>query len=440
MSQLNIPNLADSETARAKWMAGVWSVIAAFGVYFCMYAFRKPFAAATYDAATLWGVSEKAVLVIAQVFGYMVSKFIGIRVIAEMKPERRVLGILMLIGLAELALLLFAVVPKPAHVFCLFLNGLPLGMVFGLVLGFLEGRQQTEALTAGLCASFVLADGVTRSLGAWLLHQGIDARWMPFTAGLIFVPPLLFFAWMLTRIAPPTDTDVALRSQRIPMTRAERMGFLWKYWPGILSLVVIYLLVTILRSIRSDFATELWQGLGQPSAPGVFWKSELCVALGVLAVNGFSVLIQDNRRAFFGSLAVSLFGILLLAATLLGLKFDLLDDFVFMVLLGLGLYLPYVAMHTTVFERLIAMTRERGNLGFLMYVADAVGYLGYVAVILGKEFLPKTSDFLSFFEFTGWVVIIFSTLGLLQSWTYFQWKTGPVTQVQPPTARVADGS
>ena len=34
----------------------------------------------------------------------------------------------------------------------LFVNGLPLGMVFGLVIGFLEGRKVTEALSAGpLC-------------------------------------------------------------------------------------------------------------------------------------------------------------------------------------------------------------------------------------------------------------------------------------------------
>ena len=59
--------------------------------------------------------------------------------------------------------------------------------------------------------------------------------------------------------------------------------------------------------------------------------------------------------------------------------------FVFMVLLGLGLYVPYVAVHTTIFGRLIAMTRDRGNIGYLMYLADAFGYLGYVAVMIGKN-------------------------------------------------------
>ncbi len=82
----------------------------------------------------------------------------------------------------------------------MFLNGLSLGMVFGLVIGFLEGRRMTEALTAGLCASFILADGATKSVGTWLLDRGIGEGWMPGVAGLIFFPPLLLFVWMLSKI------------------------------------------------------------------------------------------------------------------------------------------------------------------------------------------------------------------------------------------------
>ena len=53
-----------------------------------------------------------------------------------------------------------------------------------------------------------------------------------------------------------------------------------------------------------------------------------------------------------------------------------LGAFPFMVLTGLGLYLPYVLVHTTLFERLMAVTRDGGTLGFLMYLADSAGYLG----------------------------------------------------------------
>ena len=54
-----------------------------------MYAFRKPFAAASFDHVDGWhyALDFKIALVIAQVLGYATSKFIGIEVIAGMKPD-----------------------------------------------------------------------------------------------------------------------------------------------------------------------------------------------------------------------------------------------------------------------------------------------------------------------------------------------------------------
>lgn len=152
----------------------IWCLVAAFGAYACMYGLRKPFTAGTYLAAP-FGEGFKAWLVTAQVLGYTVSKFIGIRVIASLPHSLRVATLLGLFAVAEIALVLFAVAPRPLGIVCLFLNGLPLGMVFGLVLGFLEGRRLTEAFVAGLCASFILADGVAKTVGAQLLARGAVA-------------------------------------------------------------------------------------------------------------------------------------------------------------------------------------------------------------------------------------------------------------------------
>ena len=44
-----------------------------------------------------------------------------------------------LIGVVQAALILFAITPRPWNAAFLFVNGLPLGMVFGPVLAFLEG-------------------------------------------------------------------------------------------------------------------------------------------------------------------------------------------------------------------------------------------------------------------------------------------------------------
>ena len=98
--------LEPRERRRSTLLWAVWSASAAFGAYSCMYAFRKPFTAATYPSGVVWGVSEKTALVTAQVLGYTLAKMIGIRVVAETTPARRAKTILVLIALAEAALVL----------------------------------------------------------------------------------------------------------------------------------------------------------------------------------------------------------------------------------------------------------------------------------------------------------------------------------------------
>ena len=413
------------------WVLSVWCMVAAFGTYACMYAFRKPFTAATYLEAPFCP-GFKTWLVLAQVLGYTLSKFVGIKVIAEMPPERRGAVLLGLIGIAEAALLLFGLVPPPWSIICLFLNGLPLGMVFGLVLGFLEGRKMTEAFVAGLCASFILADGFTKSAGAWLLQLGVPQQWMPFGTGLLFLLPLLLFLWMLQQIPPPSVADVAARSVRAPMNRAERWAMFRRYAPGLVGITVAYLLITVLRSMRADFAPELWAALGVKVDSGTFTRSEMLVALGVLAVNGLIVLVRDNRRAFFLALSIALAGLGIIALALVAHTAGRIPPFAFIVLLGFGLYVPYVAVHTTIFERLIAMTRDRGNIGYLMYLADAFGYLGYVGVMVVRNF-GGGGAILPLFKATAWAVAGLSMIALVVTMVFFALKLRDA-RFQPLTA------
>jgi hypothetical protein len=390
---------------RRDWLVSAWCVVAAFGAYFCMYAFRKPYTVALYEGGASADVGYKTVLITAQTVGYMLSKFWGIKVVSETGSEKRVRLMLGLIATAEAALFLFAVTPPPYNVVWMFLNGLPLGMVFGLVLGFLEGRRHTEALAAGLCASFIVADGVVKSVGAYLLQHGVSEAWMPFVAGLLFAPPFGFFAWMLAHVPAPTAADIAARSKRLPMDAADRWRFVRRNAAGLMLLVVAYILVTIARSVRADFAREIWVGLQGPDVdPAVFGQSEAIVGVLILVLCGSVVFIRDNRRAFFASLAMAVGGALLVIAALVGQQAGAIASFPFVVLIGLGLYLPYIAVHTTIFERLIAMTRERGNVGFLMYLADSFGYLGFVIVMLARNRVPSDGAFVDFFLVLCWIV------------------------------------
>jgi MFS family permease len=412
-----------------------WSLVAAFGTYFCMYGYRKPYTAAGFADAGLLGLSFKFGMIIAQTLGYVIAKWIGIKFVSEIKREKRIGAIIALIGFSELMLLLFALVPRPWNLAFMLLNGLPLGVIFGLVLSFLEGRKQTEFLVAGLCASFILSDGVSKSVGATLLGMGVGESWMPVAAGLVFMLPAALFITMLAFIPQPDAADVSSRSAREPMTAADRWYFFNKYAPGLIAIIIIYLLVTLLRSVRADFAVELWAGLGYKQTPELFTTSELLVSFCVILITGLAVLIRNHYKAFNLSIFTSFAGFFILLLAVAGLTAGL-GKFEFMVLAGLGVYLPYVAVHAVIFERLIAITRERATVSFLMYIVDSVGYTGYIALMLLRYFTHTTDSILQlflkiclFFGIGGLLLIFFCYL-------YFKAKLKPHVQ---PKAKLATG-
>jgi uncharacterized membrane protein YbhN (UPF0104 family) len=117
-------------------------------------------------------------------------------------------------------------------------------------------------------------------------------------------------------------------------------------------------------------------------------------------------------------------GLGLLPANLLALHYQWISPYWFMVLIGLGLYLPYVLVHTTLFERIMAVTPDKGNIGYLMYLADSMGYLGYVVFMLLKNKVPGPEDPLAFFEMLCWLVGMLgvSAFGLALCYFYLKLK------------------
>ena len=205
----------------ASWpyvLTAVMAASAAFGTYTCMYAFRKAFAAGTYAGDEYFTIDYKVWLVIAQVIGYTLSKFFGIRFIAEIKPEQRAKSILVLIGISRMALLGFAIIPAPYNIVFLFLNGFPLGMIWGLVFSYLEGRRSTEFMASVMSISLIFASGFVKTTGLNLMSEfHISTYFMPFCTGALFVIPLLLFVFCLELLPAPTAEDKKLRVARVPI-------------------------------------------------------------------------------------------------------------------------------------------------------------------------------------------------------------------------------
>lgn len=373
--------------------------LAAFSVYFSMYAFRKPYAAGTYEDVSGWNLEFgfKETLVIAQILGYALSKVIGIKVISEMKPSRRAPAILLLILLSLGGLVLFAILPAPLKFLGLFLNGIPLGLIWGLVFSFLEGRRTTEILGAMLSASFIVSSGIVKTIAVTLMNAGVTEFWMPAATGVIFLPLLFVSVWALQSLPEPNADDIAARTERKPMNAQQRRAFLGKYLPGIVLLVAGYILLTVFRDFRDDFAVEIWAGLGFKDDPGVLTASELPVAVITLVAFAALVLIKDNRGAFLTIQAMSLVGALIMGSSAIGYMLGMVSPLWLMIGTGAGLYIGYMPFGAMLFERMIAATKTVANAGFLIYVADASGYLGTVTLLIYKNFFMPEVDWLTIF-------------------------------------------
>ncbi|MDE8651017.1 DUF5690 family protein [Novosphingobium album (ex Liu et al. 2023)] len=373
--------------------------LAAFGAYFAMYAFRKAFAAGTYaDMGPLpLGLDYKTGLLIAQVIGYALSKLIGIRVIAEFGRQGRAAAILCLIGGSWLALVLFAVLPQGWGPLCLLLNGLPLGMIWGLVFSYVEGRRCSELLGAMLCASFILSSGVVKSAAVWLMQHGVSEHWMPVATGAAFVPVLLASLWILESLPPPDARDEAERTVRLPMRRGDRAAFLNEHGLGLAVLVTGYVLLTALRDFRDNFAVELWTAMGLGDVASIFSQSELPVAVIALAGLGVLMLVRNNLHALLAMHGIIVLGALLMGGSTLAFQAHLLGPLPWMILTGAGLYLGYTPFNAMLFDRMIAALGRAGNAGFLIYIADSSGYLGSIALLLYRSFAAPMIDWLPFF-------------------------------------------
>jgi len=381
--------------------------LAGFGAYFSMFAFRKPFSAATFDVVPGWtfALDYKVALVIAQVAGYALAKLIGVRVISEMRPERRGAAILGLIGSSWLALVAFALVPAPWNVAALFLNGLPLGMIWGLVFGYMEGRRVTEALGAILCASFIVSSGVVKTVGKALMQSAdLSPFWMPAATGLLFMPLLALSVFALQQLPPPSAEDEAQRVRRAPMTAADRRAFLAAFAPAIAALVAGYVALSAFRDYRDNFAAEIWRSLGYGEAAGVFTASELPVAAISLLALGALMLVRDNLRALLAMHGVIAAGFLLVGASTLAFQAGLVAPIPWMILNGAGVYLAYTPFNAMLFDRLIAFSGRVATAGFLIYVADACGYVGSVSLLLWRNFGAGGLDWLQVFVVGAYAV------------------------------------
>ncbi|SEW02843.1 DUF5690 family protein [Chitinophaga arvensicola] len=415
---LNIPWIQKRLQQANPLVFSLYAALVAFGTYSCMYAFRKPFTAGIFEGVTFLGIDYKIWLVITQTIGYAASKFYGIRFISEMKGNKRARSIMFLILISWVALFGFALVPAPYNIIFLFVNGFPLGMIWGLVFSYLEGRRSTEFMGAVLSISFIFSSGFVKSVGKMtVVNWHVTEYWMPFVTGLVFLVPMLIFIGLLEQIPPPTAKDEQLRTRRAPMNKSERKAFLHSFLPGLILLIASYVLLTVLRDMRDNFAADIWKDLGYGAQAGIFTQTEIPISLAIIVIMGLLVFVKNNFHAFMLNHFIVIMGFLMALISTWLFKEHRLDPVWWMTLTGLGLYMGYIPFNCIFFERLIAVFKYVSNVGFVIYLADSFGYLGSVMVMLFKNFSGMTLSWSQFFmnavfsvSATGIVMMVISAV------------------------------
>lgn len=388
-----------------------------------IFGFRKSFTVATFDGLSIAGYSYKTILVISQMLGYLLAKFYGIKYISELRRTGRGKIILMLTGIAWLSWLLFAVIPAPYNIIFLFINGFPLGMLWGVVFSYVEGRRSTDFIGAALAVSFIFASGFVKSVGSWLMVDfGISEFWMPFYTGLVFAIPLLFFVFLMEKIPAPNAEDITCRAERTPMSRNDRKVFIKEFMGGLIACVLIYCFATIFRDIRDNFSAEMWKEMGFFNQPAIFSKTETPITLIVLVLIGSMVLIKNNFIALKTAHYFILAGFILAGACTLLFKENHLSPIWWMTLVGLGLYMVYIPFNAVFFDRLISTYKYAGNVGFLIYIADSFGYVGSIGVLLSKEIFKVQLNWVTFFSNSVVILSIIGSFLTLFSLYYFAQK------------------
>lgn len=409
--------------SKSKLYTIIHAIIASFGLYFCMYAFRKPFTIATFEAITYWGIDYKILLIIAQVLGYMLSKFIGIKIISELKPKSRGLLLVGMIFFAEMALLLFAVTPQPYNIIFMFFNGLPLGMIWGIVFSYLEGRRFTEILGVALSSSFIVSSGFVKTIGKFVMDDWhISEYWMPFVTGSLFILPLLFFIFLLEKLPGPDKEDQFLKTKRIPLTPRKRKKIFLKFAFPIIILVIFYVMLTAFRDFRDNFARELWDTLGYQDSSTIYTTAEIPIAIAVLVMLGSLGFIKNNKKAFVTYHYLLLLGTILMGISTWLFQIQYISPFAWMSLTGFGLYICYVPFGCIFFDRMVAVFKIKGNAGFLIYIADSFGYLGSMLILIYKNFGQPSLSWLEFFIDGTYLIAILGTMITIMSLLYFRKK------------------
>lgn len=384
----------------------LWAGGAALLSYSLVYALRKPYTAAIFDGYEVFGMDYKVVVTIAQIIGYVISKFIGIKLISELKRENRLKYILAFIVLAEVSLVLFGLLPAPYNIGAMLLNGLSLGCMWGIIFSFIEGRRMTDILASLLGVSMVISSGTAKSAGLYVMNSlHVSEFWMPALIGAIALPLLALLGYVLNKLPQPTAEDIAMKSERETLNSEQRWKLFRNFMPFLTLLFIANIVLVILRDIKEDFLVKIIDVSDYSS--WMFAQVDSVVTVIILVIFGLMVFVRSNLKALSILLVIIIACMVVMSVVSFGHEHFRFNAVLWLFIQSLCLYMAYLTFQTIFFDRFIACFKIRGNVGFFIAINDFLGYTGTVVVLVIKEFASPDINWGVFYnQMAGYVGIV----------------------------------
>lgn len=395
----------------------LWAGGAALLSYSLVYALRKPYTAASFEGLTFLGSDYKVAVTTIQILGYVIAKFFGIKIISELKKEKRFRFFVSSAILAEAALIGFGILNPPYNVIAMFVNGLSLGCMWGVIFSFIEGRKVTDILASLLGVSMVFSSGVAKSFGLFAMNEmQIDQFWMPAVIGGFALPLLVLMGYMLKKLPQPTAEDIALRNERVILDGKGRKKQFMKYAPILSLLFIGNFMLLVLRDIKEDFLVNILDMSNQSS--WLFARIDTIVTLVILGIFALFAFFRNNIKALLWLMTLVIAGCLTMTYVSFFYETLNLPPITWLFIQSLSLYIAYLTFQTIFFDRFIACFRIKGNVGFFIAMIDFIGYLGTVTLLSTKEFLNIELEWFALFNHISCTVgaicsILFTIAGLL---------------------------
>eukprot|EP00948_MAST-09A_sp_MAST-9A-sp1_P003895 g3895.t1 len=382
--------------------------------------------------------------------GYLIGKPIGISLFTNPFSRRNPALVLSIIQFFSAFIFGFSIFIFDENPTCQAIgfgvSGIFSSCIYGGFLSVLEGRDEFNLYVAFLNLSFVFGGGLWKSIAASLLSTGVEPRLMPAITAIVGLPISVICIYLMKLAPRQSAKEIEERGERRSMSSKEMLAFVKTFFPGLLLTLIGYMIATAMRTYRDIYAVQLYEerrtigssrllvsdlnivrnGSSPPSTtksseylfgdlPGAF-----ILFLALFSVGYLKSWVSNPRKTLFLLLLEQGFGVVVILAFDLLFLASAISAFLWVMGIGMGIFLTYGVMGASFYEQIFAATRQQGTVTFLVFTSDGCGYIAVISLLFYKVFLGKGESPQLFFQTFLLIMSTVLLVVLILTFLYFR--------------------